>query len=225
MTHARRKQAIVGIVGLAALGAGAYVVTDHLANDDKPTVTSLPPAAEASSEGAPEPSPAGPSPATTTPAKSGTTAPSSPTPSPAPAERTTADRVKAAQDAGRERGVEIQRQLPRTAADRSVTAADVTETRVVNGRQTLRVMSARKNLAGYRELGWVADDGEPTGSARCSQTFRFSATMEPAEKPALLVCWRTSAGRSVYTVATNPAGRPSRTASVAALDKQWNRLG
>jgi hypothetical protein len=87
------------------------------------------------------------------------------------------------------------------------------------------VMSARKNLAGYRELGWVAGDGERVGSATCSQTFRFSAGMAPAEKPALLVCWRTSAGRSVYTVATNPGGRPSKQASVAAIDKQWKRLG
>ncbi|MEV6636038.1 hypothetical protein AB0M54_35345 [Actinoplanes sp. NPDC051470] len=220
MTHARRKQAIVGIVGLAALGAGAYVATDQLAGDD-PTVTSLPPA---SSAAAPSPSSPGPSPVTTTPANSAATAPSSPSMPPtsaSPTARTTADRVKAARA---KPGVKIKRPLPQSPADRSVTAADVTETRVVKGRQSLRVLSARKNLAGYRELGWVADDGEPVGAARCSQTFRFSVDMKPAEKPALLVCWRTSAGQSVYTVATNAAGRPSKQASVAAIEKQWKNL-
>jgi hypothetical protein len=225
MTNARRKLAIVGVVGLAAvMGSGAYVLTDHLAGD-KPAATgetgALTPVAPATS-GADSRSPEPPATASPTPKKSAV-APSK-TATSSPTSRSTADRVKAARDAGAKKGVKIQRPLPQTAADPSVTPADVTVTQVTKGRQSLRVFSARKNLAGYRELGWVADGGEPVGDARCSQTFRFSAAMKPAEKPALLVCWRTSATRSVYSIATNADGRPSKQASVAAIDKQWNRL-
>ena len=222
MINARRK-AVVGFVGLAVLGGGAYVVTDRLA-DDKPAVTGetgalapVTPATSSTSTSA-EASPS------VTPATSSAVPTKSPSPSPSAA-KSTSDRVKAAREAAAKHGVKVQRPLPNNAVDPTITAADLTVTQSVNGRQSMRVVSARKNLAGYRELGWVADGGEPAGDARCSQTFRFSATMKPAEKPALLVCWRTSATRSVYTVTTDPGEHPSKQASVAAIDKQWNRLG
>ncbi|MEV6493884.1 hypothetical protein AB0M20_35470, partial [Actinoplanes sp. NPDC051633] len=225
MTNARRKQAIVGVVGLAAiLGGGAYVLTDHLTGHEPATTSetgALAPVAPPPTSVAPPP--ASPSaPPATTPAKA--SAPKSATTKSPAASKSTADRVKAARDAGKRAGVKITRPLSQTPADRSVTAADLTVSQTSSGRATLKVVSARKNLAGYRELGWVADDGEPVGAAQCSQTFRFNAGMKPAEKPALLICWRTSATRSVYTIATNPDGRPSKQASVAAIDRQWERL-
>jgi hypothetical protein len=91
-------------------------------------------------------------------------------------------------------------------------------------RRTLRVVSARGDLTGSRELLWVADGGHPVGTARCSQKFRFAPSNEVTEKPTLLVCWRTSATRSVYTVAVNLDGRPSEKASVATIDKVWAEL-
>jgi hypothetical protein len=228
MTNARRKLAIVGVVGLAAvLGSGAYVLTDRLAGD-KPTATSEPvavaPVTPATQSESTEPS-ATPS---ATPKKSAVRAPKSEAPSPAAAVKSPADRAKAAREAGRKTGVKVQPPLPQSDADPSITPADLTVTQtgnLVKDRAMMTVVSARKNLAGYRELGWVADDGEQVGDARCSQTFRFSAGSKPAERPTYLVCWRTSANRSVYTTATDLVGRPSKTASVAAIDRQWQRLG
>ena len=45
------------------------------------------------------------------------------------------------------------------------------------------------------------------------------------EKPTLMICWRTSADRSVYTIAVVRTGRPDAEDSVAALNRQWNKLG
>jgi hypothetical protein len=92
-------------------------------------------------------------------------------------------------------------------------------------RRTLRIVSARGDLTGARELTWVADGGHPVGSARCSQKFRFNPKSAVSEKPTLLICWRTSATRSVYTVAVDLDGRPSEKASVATIDKVWAELG
>jgi len=92
-------------------------------------------------------------------------------------------------------------------------------------RRTLRVVSARGDLTGSRELLWVADGGHAVGKARCSQRFRFSPDAAVSEKPTLLICWRTSATRSVYTVAVDLDGRPSEKASVATIDKVWAQLG
>ena len=92
-------------------------------------------------------------------------------------------------------------------------------------RRTLKVVSARGDLTGSHELLWVADGGHQVGSARCSQKFRFNAKSAVSEKPTLLICWRTSATRSVYTVAVNLDGRPSEKASVATIDKVWDELG
>src|SRR4051812_14455066 len=99
MTNARRKLAIVGVVGLAAvMGSGAYVLTDHLAGD-KPTATGetgalapVIPATSAAESGSPEPSAT----ASPTPKKSAV-APSKSVAAP-PASKSTADRVRAARD-------------------------------------------------------------------------------------------------------------------------------
>jgi hypothetical protein len=92
-------------------------------------------------------------------------------------------------------------------------------------RRTLKVVSARGDLTGSKELLWVADGGHPVGNARCSQKFRFNSKSDVTEKPTLLICWRTSATRSVYTVAVTLDGRPSEQASVATIDKVWAQLG
>ena len=90
---------------------------------------------------------------------------------------------------------------------------------------TLRVVSAPGNLTGQRELAWVADAGQPVGDAFCSQRFHLGGSLPAGENPALLVCWKLSMLRSVFTVAVNAAGRPSAPFSVAALDREWARLG
>jgi hypothetical protein len=224
----RRKQAAVGVVGLAAvLGGGAFAVTEAVTRDSGPVT--------------PEPAALAPKTPTTaatasTPAVRKTTASRPPavsvsrTPSPSPAEsarpRTAAERVAAARSAAAKDGVKVQRPLPAVTAAGAPSDLTVTD----SGSQgedggTLRVVSARGDLTGYKELSWVADDGDPVGSARCSQTFRFAMNAKPARKPNLLVCWRTSAEKSVYTVMVNLDGKPSKQDSVAAITKRWNAMG
>lgn len=218
----RRKQAAVGAVGLAAvLGGGAFLVTEAMTRDAGVTE----PAALAPRS---TPSSAGPS---ATPPKKASRPPAvtvSRTSSPSASTRTktAAERVAAARSAAAKDGVKVQRPLP--AATAAGVPGDVTVTDSGSLRDdggTLRVVSARGDLTGQQELGWVADDGDPVGSARCSQTFRFAGNTKPARKPNLLVCWRTSAGKSVYTVTVDLDGHPSKQDSVAALAKRWNAMG
>ncbi len=90
---------------------------------------------------------------------------------------------------------------------------------------TLRVVSARADLTGHRELGWAADAGHPVGDARCTQNVRFNGTAPARVRPTLLLCWRTSATRSAYTVAVDLDHAPSESVSVASLDLAWSKLG
>ena len=222
----RRTQAAVGAVGLAAiLGGGAYLVTEHLT--DGGTVTSdsgalaplTPPAAGTSA-----------SPSVRTSASATSRAPAgnvSREPSPATsAPKTARERVDAARAAAAENGVEVQRPLPAATVPTVVRDVRVTNSGSLkeDGR-TLRVVSGRGDLSGYRELAWVADQGEKVGAATCSQTFRFANNAEAERKPNLLICWRTSAAASVYTVMVDLDGKPSKQDSVAALAKQWSSLG
>jgi hypothetical protein len=105
---------------------------------------------------------------------------------------------------------------------------DVTE--VLSGsmpvdRHTMRVVTARGNLTGQRELAWVADTGQPVGDARCTQNFKIGPGGKPRVRPTMLICWRTSADRSVYTVLVDIEHPPSKQASVQAIDEAWTRLG
>ncbi|UWP81903.1 hypothetical protein [Dactylosporangium fulvum] len=85
-------------------------------------------------------------------------------------------------------------------------------------------MSGRTDLTGQRELGWVAGQGEPFGSAHCTQQLRLIPGGPVVTKPELLICWRTSPVKSVYTVAVSLDGHPSREISVAAIDEAWDEL-
>jgi hypothetical protein len=90
--------------------------------------------------------------------------------------------------------------------------------------RSFRIVSGRTDLSAFRELAWRADAGQAVGDARCTQTFRFNASMPPGERPTTLLCWRTSATRSAYTLAVDLDKRPSSTESVALLDRAWNGL-
>lgn len=116
----------------------------------------------------------------------------------------------------------ITRALPRT--PRSYPEVTVTSRRT--GGQTLRVVSGRGDLTGYRELAWVADRGRREAhGTRCSQTIRLSPQEAPKRHPTLLVCWRINEQRSAYTVMVDVGQRPSAKVSVTALDAAWRRLG
>jgi hypothetical protein len=89
----------------------------------------------------------------------------------------------------------------------------------------MRIRTARYDLAGQYELAWAADDGERVGNARCTQNLRLAGAGVARERPTMLLCWHTSAGKSVITLATTRQGRPSKPTSAATVDEQWARLG
>ena len=89
---------------------------------------------------------------------------------------------------------------------------------------TLRIVSALGDLSGARELAWAADTGHPVGTARCTQNFHFNPGSAVGERPTMLLCWRVSATKSVYTVAVDIDHRPSERDSVASIDKVWSKL-
>lgn len=87
-------------------------------------------------------------------------------------------------------------------------------------RRTLRVVWGRGDLTGQQELALVADAGRPVGSARCTQNFAVPPA--PARvRPTMLMCWRTSPTKSVYTMLVDVERPPSEADSVAALDRVW----
>ncbi|WP_067503327.1 hypothetical protein [Actinoplanes sp. TFC3] len=218
----RRKQALAGVAGLAVLGAGAYAVTSRVADDNQtetretaalaPAVVSSPPSQEPTA-----------SPESSVSVKPSATPNAAPTTSPAP--RTDKQRIKAAQSARAHATNAVRPPLPPAVGADPAAASDITV--AVNGsaRDKIEVYSARADLTGQKQLRWVTDDNEQVGDARCTSKIRLSANVEPTERPTLLICWRTSAGKSVYTVAVRTGGRPSKDESVAAIDKEWKRLG
>jgi hypothetical protein len=147
--------------------------------------------------------------------------------SPAPAQttpsKTPAERAAAAKKAGRQRGVPMMGPLSPPPADPGldVRASDW----IIKNKQRIQVVYARGDLTGQEQLAWVADGGEPFGQASCSQRTQLSNDASPKVRPNLLLCWRTSARKSVYTLTIDLDGHPSKAESVAALNKQWSRMG
>lgn len=133
-------------------------------------------------------------------------------------------RLNDARTANERLGTTVRRPLP---ADGREAPRDL---RVVNtgslrqDGKSLRVVTARSDLTGQRELRWVADKGKPVGRARCSQNVKASQDTPAQVRPTLLFCWRTSSAKSVFTVAVVLKGRPDPAESVAKLNAAWNKL-
>ena len=221
-----RKRAAAGLAGLAVLGGAAFLVTQQMTDDD--TVVrdtgALAPLSPTSGDPA-------------TPAATASAAPSAsaaqkpaavkPTASPSPSKSLTVEeRVAKARAAASKAGYPVQRGLVQTQGD--ATAAGPVSVRNTGSLQsggTLRIVSARHDLTGQREQAWAADEGKKVGDARCTQNFHFSNNGTPKERPTMLLCWRTSQGKSVLTVAVVKEGRPDATKTVAALAEEWDKLG
>jgi predicted outer membrane protein len=88
-------------------------------------------------------------------------------------------------------------------------------------RKTIRVVAARTDLTGKLELAWAADQGTEHGDARCTQNFRFTESGKVAVRPTMLMCWRTSATFSAYTIVIDFDEAPKPAAAVAAIDDIW----
>ncbi|WP_203828223.1 hypothetical protein [Actinoplanes palleronii] len=89
----------------------------------------------------------------------------------------------------------------------------------------IRVVSARGDLSGQRELRWVAGGVKPYRNADCTQTFQLGNNPKAERKKNLLLCWRTSTEKSVVTVLVDPKGKPSRAKAVRELNKKWKSMG
>ncbi|MGK5678064.1 hypothetical protein [Actinoplanes sp. URMC 104] len=203
----RRKQLGVGLAGLAAIaGAGAFVAQSQLVDLARTTSTREPYALGPPALLSPSPSVSGARSRAVTPVpgrllRSAARQETSPTPTPSPSPSTSAS------------------------ASPGVVAAALVKRHSETTRQaTIRVTSARFDLTGQPELAVVGDDGWVMGRARCTKTLRSAPGQPPKAVPSMLVCWRTSPSRSVVTVAVAAKGRPSAGESVAALEREWERL-
>jgi hypothetical protein len=222
----RRRQKVAGVAGLAAvLGVGAYFITSEITAKDE---IAPEPAAIAPLMTAVTPSPvdtpsaslsAQPSAAKTSPQS---TASASKAASPHP--MTTQQRIDAAKGTAAKAKNRALRPLPQVGNIAEVADVTVRNTGSLKDGGTMRVVSGRGDLTGQRELGLVADAGEKVGDASCTQNFHFAAGLPAVEKPTMMICWRTSDDKSVFTVAVSVKGRPSADNSVAAIDRQWAKL-
>lgn len=219
----RRTLTAVGAAGLAAaLGGGAYLVTSMIA-DDKSTVAPQTRAAEplmVASSPAAEPEAAAPA------AAASASVPA--TAASASAAASIAQDVRKQIDAARKKmaedGVEIQRPVPPKTTAKANDVKVTTQGSLKEG-GIVRMVTAREDLTGQRELAWVAGGVKKYRGVPCSQTFQFSTNPAPEKKPNLLMCWRTSAGKSVVAIVVDPKGHPSRDKAVDALEKQWRAMG
>ncbi|MEV6847873.1 hypothetical protein [Actinoplanes sp. NPDC051411] len=213
----RRRRVILGATGLAAvLGVGALLATDRMTRD--PGTTTAGPARPAAltarasvSASVPPSVPPSGAPSTSVPG---------PVKSPAAVPKAVKERADQARTANQRLGTEARHPLPSSTSTVDPGKVTVEQTGTDTGGHMLRVSSSRQDLTGYRELAWVRD-GEPYGDATCTQTITVSPDVPPRKRPTLLICWRTSAARSVYTIAVDFAQHPSADQSVRA--RSWRR--
>lgn len=205
------------LTGLAVIGGGTYTIADRLTGDGaEKTDTAL-------SGPAKQPSIAGPVMPDATAASAAPDAGTSPAPGPTISLGAEAmQRLTAAKKAG-ENDIKAQRAIPQPAVTAPLQRWEEGSLRK-NGKM-LRVVSAAQDLTGYKELAWVADEGEKVGSSRCSQTLKMSNEQEPRVRPTIVICWRLSPERSVYSLLIDLKKKPSMRESVAKIDKVWARMG
>lgn len=217
----------IGVTALAALlGAGAYIITDHVTQNRAepaevgalavPDASAMPETVAASgsagaSSAAPQPSGS---------ASAGASASAS-------AEVISPEVLKsieAAREQMRKEGVEIQRPVVPKA---TTTAADIQMTTKGSLKEggIVRMITARGDLTGQRELAYVAGGVAKHRNVPCTQTFKFSTNPAPAKRANLLMCWRTSAKKSVIAMVVDPKGHPSRDKAVDAIAEKWRSMG
>jgi hypothetical protein len=232
---ARRRRIVSGVAGLAAaLGSGAYLVTDTFVDDDR--------AAPRTEVRQAQPLTAGSDGDATSTVTDRLTSADPPGNAPGSAAGRTQDppndtgddqvktpeeRVKAARKAAAENGVKLMHPVE---PEKKVPAADVESTVKVRNTGslreggTLRVITAHGDLTGQRELAWVAGRVTEHGAVKCTQTIKLANEAKPQKRDTLLLCWRTSPRRSVVTVAVDMDGTPSKAESAAVIAREWRKL-
>lgn len=232
----RNRLAVISAATAVVLGGGAYLFTSQMGDRDggtvtgdagalapaatPPTVPPLPPPAAPGAPSSAGPSSIGPSSAGSRSASKRARATQT-TRAADPAEvRKQIDkaRQKAAAD-----GIPLQRPLAAAAAPAHDADSYTEQSRSLIGGGTMRIMSARYDLSGQREMLWAADRGHQVGDARCTNNFHFSATGVASVRPTMLLCWHTSDDRSVVVLTVSK--NPSMADSAGVIDKRWKELG
>jgi hypothetical protein len=214
-----RARFAIAAVGLAAgLGAGAYVITDNLVNRGATTTEAGTPAHQPPDAGA-----GSWTPAPTASAESPQASPSSQgvaqSISPDVAKKIREAREKMAKD-----GVKVDRPVDPQAAQ-ATSDVSMTTTGSLKEGGILRLVAAREDLTGQRELAYVVGGLMRHRGVLCSQTFKFSTNPVAKKRDNLLMCWRTSAKKSVIAMVVDPKGHPSPDKAVNALEKKWRTMG
>ncbi|WP_127504270.1 hypothetical protein [Actinoplanes solisilvae] len=230
----RRARMALALAGLTAVGTGSYVVADRFSVEETAETTAGTPlrtSAGNQTEVGSVSSPASPAirsssqpavPATPAPDESASARSASAEP------RSDAERVKAAKSFAAKHGVtNFHPVIPRDQPELSAAAAAATVTTTGSAEQgkTMRIITAKGDLTGQLELGWVAGGITKVGEVSCSQTFRLANEEKPRKKPSMAVCWRTSAEKSVAAVTVNLHGKPSFSEGAAVIMREWRELG
>jgi hypothetical protein len=214
----RAKKALVAIVGLSAVGGGAYfaitLLTGHAPGYISGGPAAMAPVAPANS---PTPTtaaaPAGPSPGPQLGTKSGVRQSWRPSPTPS-------DLLLSAEEVAAAQVSAVLQASPQPAAPgMSIASGPVTvSTETGTDGSAIRVVAARYDLTGK----WSpADRGHAVGDARCTQDLVIGVDPTPRTYPNVVMCWKTGPARSVVTVAISDRGKPLDASSVDVLDRSW----
>ncbi|WIM94935.1 hypothetical protein ACTOB_006994 [Actinoplanes oblitus] len=220
----RRKQALVGATGLAAVLAGAGFLATQLMQASQPSLpepAALAPATTQTPSDAPVTSDVPTQPPASRATKPAQAAKRSPTPTPSVDRAKIEQEIAAARASAAADGVPLKRPLTAPNGVQEATSVRTESTR----EGSVRITTAHYDLTGHQPLLIAADRGKPVGGGvRCTNKVRFSANAPAVERPSLLLCWRTSSERSVVTMATNPSGEPDPQDSVKIIDREWATL-
>lgn len=94
----------------------------------------------------------------------------------------------------------------------------------------VRVVAARTDLTGALELAWAGDAGTKVGPVSCTNKTKLTPDQPARVRPTVMLCWRTSASLSVYTLvidpkATTPVPMPDAAATVQSVWRDAANLG
>lgn len=211
----RSRRVVIGTIGLATvLGAGAYGATAHL--------TSEPGQKSAVEIQAVAPVPGQSPDVAATASASAQPLPSVDTRGEAVAPEVVKEILEARRKMAKD-GIAVKPALPQKSGAPSEDVKRVTKGSLKSG-GIIRIVTAESDLTGQGELAAVAGGITKYRNVPCSQTFRFSSSPEPKRKDNLLMCWRTTATRSVVAIVVDPDGKPSREKAVTALEKKWRSM-
>lgn len=234
---ARRRRTIAGVTGAAALLAAGGVLLVTQTRDSQQESLPEPPPLAAAGETAPEaPVPEGSASAdAVTPSTAASAAPaSSPASTSGPgkepaakkrSEKEVREEIDKARAQAKADGVELQRPLQAKGGAAAKADEAVTQRTESIKDGSVRVTTARHDLTDSAALLIAGDGGKSVGDGvKCTNRVRFSQDTPATERPTLLVCWRTSANRSVVTMMATPRGIPSADANVSIINREWAKL-